>query len=275
MSTELIPRLSVSQLVNTYARARDQVTEACRLFKEAERELTLAFGDDPMTSHNFDFDCMMRQRRVDLASPEKFIAHVRQSVWRRLIDKCEIRKVCTQKRAKELDAMLEDFKNLPEITEANVVATLAGNLNDLETILAELVKEVFDELRPVPGTCRANEHKTNKLYEVGKKVILTYAVERRYGGTGFRMRGRETLLRGLDNVMSILDGKGVVKSHYGPLYEAIDGCERGELGETDYFAFRCFANGNLHLTFKRDDLLAELNRVGSGGLPQLKRGDRP
>ncbi len=274
----LVARLSIGQLVTEFQQAKSEVAEACRLFREAEEKLGFLFGQDAATAHGFDFDGMIRHHRADFREPETFFRSMRQSVWRRLIDKCELKKVCTVKRAKEIDDQLGDAKNLPEITEANVVAMLRANLDSLETTLVELIKEVFDGLRPMQGTHLARSLKTNKLWEVGERVILPWAVERRYNGKGFRMRhgyggGQEALLRGLDNVMSILDGKGVVKSHYGPLYEAIDGCDRAELGETDYFEFRCFANGNLHLKFKRPDLLAELNRVGAGGAPRLKDND--
>ena len=33
-------------------------------------------------------------------------------------------------------------------------------------------------------------------------------------------------------------------------------------GETRWFRFRCFRNGNLHLTFTRPDLVHEINRIG-------------
>lgn len=34
--------------------------------------------------------------------------------------------------------------------------------------------------------------------------------------------------------------------------------------ETAYFRFRCFKNGNLHIEFKRLDLVARLNQVAGG-----------
>ena len=35
--------------------------------------------------------------------------------------------------------------------------------------------------------------------------------------------------------------------------------------QDDYFKFKWFRNGNLHIEFKREDLLTELNRVGGEG----------
>ena len=39
--------------------------------------------------------------------------------------------------------------------------------------------------------------------------------------------------------------------------------------ETDYFRVRWFLKGTVHIWFKREDLLAELNRIGSGGKPHI------
>jgi hypothetical protein len=36
------------------------------------------------------------------------------------------------------------------------------------------------------------------------------------------------------------------------------------VGETEYFAFRCFRNHNLHLRFKRPDLVAKINQIAGG-----------
>lgn len=46
---------------------------------------------------------------------------------------------------------------------------------------------------------------------------------------------------------------------------AADSAEDGKgVGETEMFAFRCFRNGNLHLRFKRLDLLKRLNEIAGG-----------
>ena len=43
-------------------------------------------------------------------------------------------------------------------------------------------------------------------------------------------------------------------------------------GETPLFGFRVFRNGNLHIEFKRPDLLDRLNRIAGGA--RLRPGDR-
>ena len=81
---------------------------------------------------------------------------------------------------------------------------------------------------------------------------------------------REQNIRGIDNVFHALDGNGTVHTHRGPLVDAINQCGREGKGETQYFKFKCFTNRNLHLEFKRLDLVAKLNQVAGGR--RLKQG---
>jgi len=130
---------------------------------------------------------------------------------------------------------------------------------NLQVFLEEAVTEVFEYLRP-----HNSHHKTNTEYEIKNKVILTWMVERGYGKTPFRVNyHRDKHLIALENVFLMLDGKGVVKSYHGELYDGICSTEDGT-GKTPYFKFRCFQNGNLHLEFLRPDLVAKLNAIAGG-----------
>ncbi len=60
----------------------------------------------------------------------------------------------------------------------------------------------------------------------------------------------------------LLDGKGVIREHRGPLYRAIEESQDGR-GQTDYFKFRCCKNRNLHLEMKRLDLVKQLNLLAT------------
>jgi hypothetical protein len=60
------------------------------------------------------------------------------------------------------------------------------------------------------------------------------------------------------------DEKGCIKGHRGPLITAILESGKDGKGETDYFKFRCFKNNNLHIEFKRLDLVKKLNGLATG-----------
>jgi hypothetical protein len=112
---------------------------------------------------------------------------------------------------------------------------------------------------------QGGEMKTNSSFRVGRKVILCNRVERTWNGQGFRVNHyREQEIKALDGVFHLLDGKGIIRDHRGPLQKAINECGAAGRGETDYFAFKCFKNGNPHLTMKRLDLVKELNGLAAG-----------
>ena len=61
----------------------------------------------------------------------------------------------------------------------------------------------------------------------------------------------------------MIDGKPPVKTYHGELYDAITDSPDGN-GKTQYFKFKCYLNGNLHLEFLRADLVVKLNAVAGG-----------
>ncbi len=87
---------------------------------------------------------------------------------------------------------------------------------------------------------------------------------------------REQQFRILDNAFALMDGKGAIKSYCGELADSITVTTRIDKtnpehipsmnGETTYFKWKVFGNGNLHLEFKRMDLLQTLNEIGGAGM---------
>ena len=135
-----------------------------------------------------------------------------------------------------------------ELIKRTTIVEMAGA--SIPTFIEEAVKEV----RVIFGWGVLDEtHQWTKTYRVA------------YG------RSRD-VLRAMDNVFHLLDGQGTVKTTEGPLVDAINACpvDVGE-GETVYFRFKCYRNRNLHLEFKRMDLVQKLNAVAGG--ERLKPGN--
>jgi hypothetical protein len=108
-------------------------------------------------------------------------------------------------------------------------------------------------------------------------VILTYALEDPSWQGKFRVNYRYNAeFVALENVFTALDGKGMIAkgSWQSRLADAINttSIDVGR-GETDYFEFRCFRNRNLHLKFKRMDLVERLNQMAGGMRLRDKRGE--
>lgn len=255
MNEELIPRVTLNQMVQAFNRASNNIHTAYKLLTDTEAELRAVFK-----SNSYYFSLNRDEYRRNYESPQDTVDGIKRDVWRALVDRMELRRVMSIAKAKELADQLEKGKDLPDITLANLMAMLENTLDQIPRMMEEAVAEVFDWLRP-----SRSEYKTNTEFEIGERVVLKWCVE-----SGYRQRGsfrvnyhREANLIALDNVFHMLDGKGTVKTSRGPLVDGINTTQDGT-GTTEYFAFKCFLNHNLHIKFLRPDLVAKLNQLAGG-----------
>ena len=197
---------------------------------------------------------------------DRKIRRLTAAAWRYLIDRIELKKMASVKRAGEIDRQIAEGTDLPDITMDNLMGWLQSLGGQARQFLEEAIVEVFEFLRP-PSL----RYKTNSGFKVGKRVILSNRVEKAWSGSTFRVSYHyENELRALDNVFHLLDGKPLSAYRNGDLINAILESARGT-GETEYFRFKCYINQNLHLEFRRMDLVRRLNEVGGNGLPMPGR----
>jgi len=195
--------------------------------------------------------------------PDETIKKMAQGTWEHIVERLELRRFMSIKRWEELQKQLKDEK-LPAITEENVNAFARGHLAQARGMLKEAVDEVFEWLRP-RGNSRVGKLKTNTEMEVGERVILGYTVERAWSGKGLKVHyHRSQHVTALENVFNALDGQGEISKAYQSALETAIAASADGTGETPLFTFRACKNGNLHLTFRRLDLLARFNQVAGG-----------
>lgn len=261
-TTTLATRKTVVELVREWNLAMHCLEHGLDAIKRAEQHLKAfdtsgtvydlhAFRHD---EHGLDFD---RKR-----------ARMKRAAWRYLTHRIELKKLASIKRGKEIDKQLhDDGSDLPEITVENIFGWLESMDTQAREFMQEAVVEVYQALRPY-----GHKHKTNSSFRVGRKVILCHRVGPCYSG---RRRFRVNYhysdeLRALDNVFHMLAGQGLSEYQSGDLATAIEQAEGG-VGETEFFRFRCFRNNNLHIEFRRMDLVEQLNSIGGNGLPDPDR----
>ncbi len=259
MSLEMIQRTTLEEMVVAWKQSKADVEQAFALLVGAEQRMKAIFKPD-----SFLFDMSRQQSEYrDYEHPEKVMKLLKKDVWRALIDRMELRRVMSVKKAEELDRQIESGEGLPDIEVDQILGLMDGMAQQVGAFMDEAVKETFDYLRPH----RSSAEFTNGNFqqELGRRAVKPCAVERKYNGTGFHVSHyHEKNIRALDNVFHLLDGKGTVKTHRGPLMDAIEATGPDGRAETEYFKVRCYQNRNLHIEFKRADLLAKLNGIVGG-----------
>jgi len=254
-TTDIAKRETLSTMIGTYQQATRKIEEAYTILEAAEKSLRAVFLDKP----GYRFSVNERNNTdVGKVASDAINAKIKKDAWAVIVERMELRRLLSIKRRTELDSQIEKGE-LPDLTDESVLALFETSAANVNVYLEEAVTEVFDYLRPPQS-----RYKTNTEFELGKRVILTWQVEKGWSGGAFRVNShRGKYLTALDNVFSMIDGKGPVKSYHGSLHDTITSSKDGT-GKTDYFRFRCCLNGNLHLEFLRHDLVAKLNAVAGG-----------
>ncbi len=261
MTAALVTRSTVRELVRTFVESEAAIRAAFAAIVAAEDRLNSAFalGERDSSMH------VSASRNVydsDFRDADRAVDRLARSAWASVIERLELRKVMSVKAWDDLQKQL-DKGELPPLTEDNVFAFAENCASNMGDMLRDAVVEVFDWLRPAGYW--DGHYKTNDRYVVGRKVIRPWSVETQWTGRGFRVRyDRAQNLTALERVFLMLDGRGTeTKGYQSDLQMAIEASPDGT-GETDYFRFRCFKNGNLHLEIKRLDLLRKFNQIAGG-----------
>lgn len=275
-STDLVEYHGATRLAAAYrtgvARIRSLIVE----LGDESKKLQEVFQSEFTSA--WDVDVYFASERWD-ANAETALAvaeHMKRTAWSVLIDKLGIRKVMSAKRQAELDEQLHRGHSrrshcetepapLPEIDEDTIMNVLAGMVQSADEFLQEAIEEEFRFWRPSKESA---PYVRNSEFKLQRKIIRPWMVEHVRG----RWRPRycnQGHVTALDRIFHSLDGAGLPAGHYGPLTEAI--MEAGPDGkfQTAFFSGKCHKNGNLHLTFLRQDLLDKFNATaGKNRLPQ-------
>lgn len=269
---ELVEYSSAARLASVYRASVGRLMELVVEIGTECAKLKAAFQDD----YAFGVDIYFNgsQHHANVVTAEYLEDRMRRAAWGVLINKLGIRKIMSSKRQDELDREIRGERRresptdtqLPEISEETIYDVLAGMVQSADEFMAEAIHEEYDFWKP---SQHCADYVRNSEFKLNRKIIRPWMVERGWPGQYWRPTyDREKHIVALDNIFHRLDGKGMPETHYGPLSSAIRDCGPDGKGRTDYFAFRCFKNRNLHLEFLRPDLLERFNLLaGRNRLP--------
>ncbi len=252
--TALIPRNTVSGMIDAYTTALQEVTQAAELMARAKERMGSAFGqhrDTLFPNHISDYGLK------DL--PSIAGKTMLKNAWTSVAERTGIRALMSIKTREEFDKQV-DRGELPPLTEENVWSFLHGLGNQISGLLQQSALEVFEWLRP-----HRSLYKTNTEFELKRKVVLEFMVENWAHGAFHVAYRKEQYIIALDNVFHLLDGKGPVKEQGEFLQTIKNAMQAGQTHcETPYFRAKWFRNHNMHMEFLRSDLIDRLNALAGG-----------
>lgn len=262
-TTDLIPHMKADQMAAIYEDAIPKIFAAIHEIKNQTARIREAFAGD----RGWSFELKI-ETRTGCTEEQSIRREFKRDAWCGLIDKLGIRKYMPNKKRDELDRILrggtrwscdtDEIDKFPDITPDNMYSVLSAYICNIDEFMIESVKEQFDFWC---GRRWNDDYKTNReRYRISRKIIATWMVESNWGRGGFRVKyEREKYISGLDNIFHYLDGQGFPEAHRGDLASAVE--MSNGAGQSKYFKFRCFKNGNIHLNCLRPDLLEAFNDI--------------
>lgn len=264
---QVVTYTSASQMAAVYQANIEQILTLKRQLINAVQQIREAFPGSYRSLRTFECKVEVCGETDDLAIRRE----MKRAAWAILIGKLGLHRVMSTRKRAEMDEAFgnvtrqsksDPIDKFPEITPEAMMEVLTGYASSAQEFLTESIEEVYRWLKPRQN----DDYKTNvkNRWKLTQKVILSYALRdtewcRNYGVSAVHTTHR--MLHALDNIMHLLDGRGIPHEHYGPLLTAIEATPRAGngRGETEYFRFRCCKNRSLHLEFKRLDLVQEFN----------------
>jgi len=254
------PISDLDRLIDRHDQAVALATEGLRLLTEAihvcpgfgiEQAISNVrwYGDDPAQRY----------------APEIKKA-IRKATWIALLDKSKLSTVMSGNDLEKLKTQIAATP--PDITRENVVSTFIALYEQRFDSFRRGLVELFKNL------CR--QYRSNDAFRIGKRVILDGALSGRYWNHHSSAQDR---VNDLFRIMTLLDGKdpGQVPREEQADELIIHAVHASQANyQHDYFEVRMFANGNLHLWFKRQDLVDKANQIIADHYEKsLAKGNRP
>jgi predicted RNA methylase len=180
--------------------------------------------------------------------------YIDATVWDSLVRSTELNHLMDKKAKDELRQQL--ITDPPEFTEDTAYATIEQFMAESGMIFRRGIAEAFSNLD--------RRFRSHSDWKIGNRVILSRAFDD-YGHWNYGRDHRATL-QDIERTFLILDGRKPVADYAGVVGEIDVARGRGMHArrsevESEFYKVRIFENGNIHLWFKRDDLVQTANRM--------------
>jgi hypothetical protein len=254
MSDELIPHVPVMALIAQYEMLKDRTINIFDNIDSLQKDLHTFIDDNYAVNHHL--------RSV---GKDAQLREIRRAFWKYTAQKLQLYNLMSEKKKKEFDKQLYS-EDLPEFNKENVFNTFTNLIDNVKSLIDDTILEVFNFLRP-----HSSEYKTNTEYAIGKRVIMNCMIScSKYNGKwsnpSLEYR-HDQQLRCLDNAFSLMDGHGP-STYPGDSISVLRQAIKNRVinCETQYFKYKWYMKGSLHIEFKRMDLVAKMNAIGGKGL---------
>jgi len=230
--------------LSDYAASRERTIEA---YRSALKTLALADQEfQRIYSHGLPRNSYPRD------SLEETIRAIDRRLWHQAFDITGFGQLMDRQARKDFERTLE--QNPPAFTVENVRSIFLSTAQDADEMFNRGLVNVFRRLS------RSHRTNTNNAFKINRRAIIEGMVRPSWGGgLEVRIGWPSDELNDIDRVIKTLDRQ---PHHRRALETAVNGAlKKREVYEDAYYQIKGFANSNMHILFKRQDLLDQANRI--------------
>lgn len=254
LENAVVPRASIDEIVGLRSQSLDLFQQGYAMIRQARDIASRASpkGYLPTFPDNIKYlleNCSEKNEPAFQAGVTKMVD---QAIWDHLISVTGIERLMDAQARNQFRHQLRE--DPPEVSVENCLATVEGLMLDARTIFLRGIANVFARLD--------RRFRTHDAYTIGSKIIFNAAFTD-YGC--WSSRRCDEYLRDVERTFHVIDGREQPERYAG-IIGAIDeqrtgfGCKTWE-AESEFFRAKGFKNGNLHIWFKRDELVVEVNKL--------------
>lgn len=258
-TSELVPSLSIDNLVARRDALVARVREAHRLLADVDAEMREEIGERhgwwPGYSLSLQFSSGNHAYFTDERGIEVAMKKIDASAWSFLLHESGLKSFLDAAAREQWRAAI-DKEEVPELTVKNIEATFDALFAARGDMFERGVIEAFRKL--------SWDYKTNNAVKFGKRLVLKYLVDHSVGGDPWPSHSGCDKLDDLIRVMSVLDKQPEPDHRHGSwrLLKDAGWCtSTRDVTLHGLFSVRGFKNGNAHLTFLREDLVDKMNLI--------------
>ncbi len=297
--------IAIVDKLGDYLHAWDKAKEAAVEFIKARKKLdfyvTAFMGTEDVSKLVGEQMAAMKDSGNDMQfAYNAFLNAAKSKAWKEIISNLGMEKYMTANLRKTFDQFCE-AQGAYELNRENIFKLIQFVCLNSQNILKKAVVDVYDMFTKFhkDNTEYTEGWKTNNRFKVNKKIILPCFVDSSWSATYKANWNHYDEYRDIDKVMCFISGipyerlnslseKGQAKFkeigsyQFGykataedydhmSLEKAISFVSVGDnsLHESEFFKFRCFKKGTLHIIFKSDDLWARFNLAVNEGKKEL------
>lgn len=244
----------VRNTVRNYQKAKEAYVEYIKALKKLEY-YTDGYGLERNVCENIQFNSSGRSCRKNKEEEnfESFLSEYKHKLLKKVLKDMKVSDYMTSEIYEDLESHIYVHSNM-DITEENIrmiIETIMFNYNNNMKKACSSIFDVFTKY--YKENREVNEGwKTNKGYKVTNKVILPNFVVFGHDSNYNVDYKKHSTYSDIDKVFCWLSGKKYDDESKETLYNAVRRVKIGDssLQDSEFFKFRCYQKGTIHLVFK-------------------------